>query len=192
MKLLLVDNYDSFTYNLAHYFEEIALMPKVVRNDEVRESDLEESSHIIISPGPGLPADAGVILNIINNYSQTKAILGICLGAQAIAQVYGAKLYNQNEVAHGVQRKVYQEESLENWLFKGLPKVFKVGLYHSWAIQPSPKFEESFKPIAYRENGVLMAFEHQSLALAGIQFHPESILTEGGKQMLKNWLDKKT
>ncbi len=189
MKLLLVDNYDSFTFNLAHYLEELGADVDVLRNDQIQRDQLDVYSHIIISPGPGLPGDAGNTLNIIAENYREKSILGICLGAQAIAEVFEGELYNQNEVAHGIQREV--EQVKEGWLLKGVPTFFKAGLYHSWAIKPSSKMQSEFRLVAYRDKQVLMAFEHQQLPLAGIQFHPESIMTEGGKLMLKNWLHRK-
>ena len=188
MKLLLVDNYDSFTFNLAHYLEELGADSTVVRNDQVQLDKLDEFSHIIISPGPGLPKDAACILDLIAQNYQHKSILGICLGAQAIAEVFEGELYNQNEVAHGIQREL--EQCQEGWLLKGIPTLFKAGLYHSWAIKPGLKMESNFHLLAYRNKQVLMAFEHKELPLAGIQFHPESIMTEGGKVMLRNWLER--
>jgi anthranilate synthase/aminodeoxychorismate synthase-like glutamine amidotransferase len=188
MKLLLVDNYDSFTFNLAHYLEELGAKPTVVRNDAITAEELGNYSHIVISPGPGLPENAGSILEIIKNNYQQKSILGICLGAQAIAQVFEGELYNQNEVAHGIQREVEQEQ--EGWLLKGVPATFKAGLYHSWAIRPKEKMTAEFQLLAYRDKQVLMAFEHPIYPLAGLQFHPESIMTEYGKVMLKNWLER--
>ncbi len=188
MKLLLVDNYDSFTFNLAHYLEELGANIDVIRNDQVPMHKLEHYSHIIISPGPGLPKDAGAILDLIAQNYQHKSILGICLGAQAIAEVFEGELYNQNEVAHGIQREL--EQCQEGWLLKGIPRKFKAGLYHSWAIKPKAKMEAEFNMLAYRDKKVLMAFEHHKYPLAGVQFHPESIMTESGKLMLKNWLER--
>tara|TARA_R110001592_G_scaffold131477_1_gene345359 strand:+ start:123752 stop:124318 length:567 start_codon:yes stop_codon:yes gene_type:complete len=188
MKLLLVDNYDSFTFNLAHYLEELGADIDVIRNDQVQMHALEDYSHIIISPGPGLPKDAACILDLIAQNYQHKSILGICLGAQAIAEVFEGELYNQNEVAHGIQREL--EQCQEGWLLKGIPRKFKAGLYHSWAIKPQAKMEAEFSLLAYRDKQVLMAFEHHKYPLAGVQFHPESIMTEGGKLMLKNWLER--
>jgi len=188
MKLLLVDNYDSFTFNLAHYLEELGAEVEVIRNDKIQLNLIQNYSHIIISPGPGLPKEAGSILEIITQNYRDKSILGICLGAQAIAEVFNGELYNQNEVAHGIQREVEQVQT--GWLLNGVAKKFKAGLYHSWAIKPSTKMESEFHLLAYRDKQVLMAFEHKELPLAGVQFHPESIMTEGGKLMLKNWLDR--
>lgn len=188
MKLLLVDNYDSFTYNLAHYLEELGAEVDVIRNDQIQLDQVQNYSHIIISPGPGLPKNAGLILEIIRQNYRVKAILGICLGAQAIAEVFESELYNQNEVAHGIQREV--EQVREGWLLKGVAPRFKAGLYHSWAIEASDKMKAEFKLLAYRDKQVLMAFEHTKFPLAGIQFHPESIMTEGGKVMLGNWLER--
>lgn len=188
MKLLLIDNYDSFTYNLEHYLSALGLEVVVKRHDKMPLEDAESFDLIMISPGPGLPQDAGITPLILEKYLNRKPILGICLGAQAIAEHYGASLYNQQEVAHGISRSISIGDS--SWLFNGLAKKIPVGLYHSWAIKPAGNFEAKFKLTAWRENGVLMAFEDPNYPTAGVQFHPESIMTEGGRVMLENWLTK--
>ena len=188
MKLLLIDNYDSFTYNLEHYFSTMDLDVTVMRNDVLTLKKVEDYDAIVISPGPGLPKQAGISPQIIASYADKKPLLGICLGAQAIAEFFGAELYNQEEVAHGIQREVVADK--QSWLFKNLKQHFKVGLYHSWAINTTEKFSAKFEIVARRESGTIMAFEHPKLALAGIQFHPESIMTEQGKEILLNWIER--
>ena len=187
MKVLLVDNYDSFTYNLAHYLENLGAQVKVKRNDALDLKEVRKFSHICLSPGPGLPAAAGLLMDIIQDQRDRRSILGVCLGCQALAEDAGGKLYNQREVAHGLGRKV--KRCGESWLLEGLPEEFTVGLYHSWAIQDS-SLPSSWQITARRENGVVMALEHRKLPLAGVQFHPESILSEGGYGLLENWLKR--
>lgn len=188
MKLLLIDNYDSFTYNLEHYFSALGADVVVKRNRDFKLEEVNEFDAVVLSPGPGLPLEAGLCMELIDRYYKTKAILGICLGAQAIAEYFGAELYNQQEVAHGISRIVHREE--KTWLLKGLDESFNVGLYHSWAIRPQGEFADRFKVVAKRANSIVMAFEAEETALAGIQFHPESIMTEGGREMLMNWMNK--
>ncbi len=188
MKLLLLDNFDSFTYNLYHYLQPLCSQIVVKRNNELSLEEVEEFSHVVISPGPGLPEQAGLTLDLIKTYWSQKAILGVCLGAQALGAVFGAELYNQNEVAHGLSRNITRQG--ESWLLNGLPESFKVGLYHSWAIKDTPHFQERFKVTAWRDATVTMAFEHTSLPLAGVQFHPESIMSEHGKLILENWVNR--
>lgn len=190
MKLLLIDNYDSFTYNLEHYFRALGAEIEVARNQDFNLDAIKAYDGLIISPGPGLPKDAGLCMEVIEKYNDRIPILGICLGAQAIAEYFGAELYNQNEVAHGISRVIHREE--ESWLMKGLEESFSVGLYHSWGIRPKGEFLNTFKVVASRGNGVLMAFEAKHGALAGIQYHPESIMTVDGRLVLQNWLDRIT
>lgn len=188
MKLLIIDNYDSFTFNLAHYFVALGADVKVVRNDEVPKKLVAWADGLVLSPGPGLPSEAGLCLELIETYADEKPILGICLGAQALAEYFGGYLYNQQEVAHGISRQVYRESN--SWLLQGLDECFSVGLYHSWGIEPTISFKEKFRLVARRGNGVLMAFEDPRSSLAGIQYHPESIMTEGGREMLSNWMNR--
>lgn len=187
MKLLILDNYDSFTYNLAHYFEALDCDVTVIRNNAISVENADEFSHIVISPGPGLPHQAGITKKLIEKYIFEKPFLGICLGYQALAEYFGGALYNQNEVAHGIQRKVLRTE-INSWLLKDLPEEFLVGLYHSWAANLPVNCP--LKPVAIRANNVVMAAEHGSLAVAGVQFHPESIMTPHGKTIIKNWLNR--
>lgn len=188
MHILLVDNYDSFTYNLAHYLEQICPQVTVWRNDAFAVSQAAQFSHIVISPGPGLPAQNGITEELVKTYFYKKPLLGICLGCQALAQYAGGELYPQNEVAHGIARKVIKGQS--QYLLEGFPLEFKVGLYHSWAIAVNESLHKHFRIAAQRENGVVMALEHKNLPVAGIQFHPESILTEHGLKLLQNWWHK--
>lgn len=185
MKVLLVDNYDSFTYNLAHYLENLGSRVMVKRNDELGLEEVRQYSHICLSPGPGLPKAAGLLMALVENFQETRSILGVCLGCQALAEQAGARLYNQQEVAHGLGRTVQRYG--ESWLLQGLPQQFTVGLYHSWAIE-APSLAPPWRVTARRQNGVVMAMEHAELPLAGVQFHPESILSQGGYSILENWL----
>lgn len=188
LKILIVDNYDSFTYNLLHYVQQFADDVTVMRNDAITLEETEEFTHFIISPGPGLPHQAGITLPLIEQYHRTKPILGVCLGFQAIAEFFGAKLYNQQFVAHGIQREVIRTGATSS-LLKGMPEKFKVGLYHSWAVD-----EKSLPPelivTAKGNQGVIMAVEHCTYPLAGVQFHPESIMTEGGLRIIENWVKR--
>ena len=186
MKILIIDNFDSFTYNLVHYLEEMDCTVHVVRNNEVELDSLFSFDAIVLSPGPGLPNDAGMLMQVIERCYLTKPILGVCLGMQALAEFTGAKLFNQLEVKHGVAEMCRQIKP--NNLFEGITDEFQVGLYHSWGVDL--KNIEVFKESAISENGVLMAIEHVELPLVGVQFHPESILTPDGKKILSNFITK--
>ncbi len=187
MKILILDNYDSFTYNLLHYMQEITEIEiDVFRNDKISIAEVERYSHIILSPGPGLPVDAGIMCELIQKYGSTKKILGVCLGHQAIAEVYGAKLENMAEVMHGVSSQikiVVQEEKL----FSGLPATIDVGRYHSWIVSNN-NLPGCLQITSIDTQNRIMSLRHKSYDICGIQFHPESILTPYGKEMLKNWL----
>lgn len=187
LKVLIVDNYDSFTFNLLHYFEQLCEVVDVKRNDEIELEAIESYSHIVLSPGPGLPSDAGICLALVEKYGASKSILGICLGHQAIAQAFNFPLYNQDEVVHGRCQEITKTSS-SSWLLNGLPQAFKVGLYHSWAVDLGYG-NHDFDAVAESSTGINMAFEHRSLAIAGVQFHPESIMSEYGLEILKNWLE---
>lgn len=186
MKVLLLDNFDSFTYNLYHFLVTLGADVEVFRNDAISPEAAEKFTHLVISPGPGLPKDAGVTMDLIKTYAPLKPILGVCLGWQAMAQHFGGELYNQNEVAHGIARKVNRVG--ESWLLNDFPETFEVGLYHSWAVKSTEKLEESFKLTSLRENEVIMSMEHNSLPLAGVQFHPESIMSNDGMKLIENFL----
>lgn len=186
MKLLILDNYDSFTYNLVHYAEQFVNQVDVYRNDEIDLIETDEYSHILISPGPGLPAKAGITMDIFKRHFESKAILGVCLGCQAMAEFFGGKLYNQNKVAHGLQRKV-RKTSYAGRILKDMPDEFEVGLYHSWAIDAA-SLPSEIKVTALSQENVVMTIEHKDLPLAGVQFHPESVMTPSGISIIKNWL----
>jgi len=185
MRILLLDNYDSFTYNLYHYLRAFCADVVVKRNDEITLEESDAFTHIVLSPGPGLPKDAGILMELIARHVEKKPMLGICLGMQAIAEHYGAELYNQEHVKHGVTTTI--STAYKNRLFKNLPTQITVGLYHSWAVDENT-LPEFLRSTAKSEEAVLMAIEHKFLPLAGVQFHPESILTDHGKAMIKNWL----
>lgn len=188
-QIALIDNYDSFTYNLFHYLEELNDGGvEVMRNDEIDFDRLEEFDAFVISPGPGLPEQAGDLLLFLEKYAQTKKILGVCLGLQAIAEHFGMKLQNLEEVVHGQSHEITLCDN-RDILLKGLPQQFKVGRYHSWVIDAttlSPVFEVTSKTL----DGKIMSIQHKTLPINAVQFHPESILTEHGKEMLSNWLDQ--
>ncbi len=186
MKVLILDNYDSFTYNLFHYVQAFTDNVSVKRNDELSVNEVDNYTHIIISPGPGLPSQAGISQTLLKKYYSVKNILGVCLGCQALAEFFGGSLYNQNEVAHGIERKIVRTKA-DSWLLKDLPSAFTVGLYHSWAIDPA-KLPSEINVTALSEKGIVMAIEHAYLPLAGVQFHPESIMSDYGKKIVKNWL----
>ncbi len=185
-KILIIDNYDSFTFNLVHYFEDLDCEVTVFRNDEFDIEEIEPYNKIVISPGPGLPNEAGLTKKVIEIYGKTKSILGICLGQQAIAEVFGANLMNLNTVTHGVATtiKVINDNEL---LFSNLDKEFEAGRYHSWAVNRDD-FPEILEITAVDTDGIIMALRHKIYNICSVQFHPESILTPNGKIILKNWL----
>ena len=180
MKTVIIDNYDSFTYNLAHLVKELGAETDVLRNDKFRLEELEPYDKIILSPGPGVPEEAGLLLDVIRTYAERKPILGVCLGEQAIGQVFGGKLVNLEEVFHGVQ---------EDYIFCGLPNRIPVGRYHSWVVD-TKDFPEALAITAISPEGQIMALKHREYDIHGIQFHPESVLTPDGKTIVKNWLFK--
>lgn len=185
--ILVIDNYDSFTYNLIHYLEKFSECEiRVFRNDEILLSQIENYSNIVLSPGPGLPKNAGIMCDVINKFSATKNILGICLGHQAIAHVFGAHLYNLPQVYHGVAHKVNVLKPSN--LSVGIPDTFIAGRYHSWAVDKN-NFPECLDILMEDENGVIMALKHKHYNVYGLQFHPESILTEFGDKLIENWLN---
>jgi len=184
MNVIVIDNYDSFTYNLVHYLEELSCRVTVKRNDEVNIEDIRKFDKVVLSPGPGIPSEAGLSKEIILRYFKSKSILGVCLGHQAIAEVFGGELLNLKKVFHGVATDINIVKS--DPIFLGLPNTLKVGRYHSWVVkEPVPS---DLEVIAIDENGQVMALKHKKYSVWGVQFHPESILTEHGKSLLKNWL----
>lgn len=187
MKILVFDNYDSFTYNLVHLVEKITGdRPDVFRNDELQLEDVEKYDRIILSPGPGVPKEAGLLLPLIKRYASSKPMLGVCLGHQAIAEAFGAKLTNLQTVYHGVAGKMIRSE-VPAVLFRGLKNEFEAGRYHSWIVEKE-SLPADFEVTATDENGHIMAMQHKNFDLQSVQFHPESILTPDGEQILRNWL----
>ena len=186
-KILILDNYDSFTYNLVHYVEANPNYEvDVFRNDEISMEEVDKYNTIILSPGPGLPKDAGILNELIKKYAPTKKILGVCLGMQAIGEVYGGTLTNLNDVFHGVATPITVLDK-NDLLFKDLPESFNIGRYHSWVIA-NDGFPDDLKITSIEENNQIMSLKHKEFNLYGVQFHPESILTEHGKEMINNFL----
>lgn len=187
-KIVVIDNYDSFTYNLVHYLEELNGQPVTVyRNDEFELEDLEVFDKILLSPGPGVPDEAGLLKSVIKKYHKTKSILGVCLGQQAIGEVFGGELENLDTVFHGIATPVNVTDSTEI-LFQNLENEQIVGRYHSWVVS-NKNFPNDLVVTAIDNSNQIMALRHKEFDVRGVQFHPESILTPNGKTMLKNWLD---
>nr|WP_315142356.1 aminodeoxychorismate/anthranilate synthase component II [uncultured Flavobacterium sp.] len=184
-KILVIDNYDSFTYNLVHYLEDLDCEVTVYRNDEF---DLDEIAHfdkILLSPGPGIPDEAGLLKAVIQKYGPTKSIFGVCLGQQAIGEVYGGTLSNLDKVYHGVATTVKTIVN-DELLFDGLDSTFEVGRYHSWVVDAN--VPDVLEITSIDENGQVMSLRHKTYDVRGVQFHPESVLTPDGKKMLENWV----
>lgn len=189
MKILVLDNYDSFTYNLVHYVEEIIDQKvDVYRNDEISLEKVNEYDKIILSPGPGVPDEAGILKDLIKTYGATKSIFGVCLGCQAIGEVYGGSIRNLDKVYHGVATPV-SVLNREEHLFNEVPDTFLAGRYHSWVINEED-LPDNLTITSRDAEGQIMGVMHQSHDVRGVQFHPESILTEHGKLMMRNWLEK--
>ncbi|MDB5002169.1 MAG: Anthranilate synthase component 2 [Mucilaginibacter sp.] len=186
-KILIIDNYDSFTYNLVHLVNEIGLQCEVWRNDKFNIDDVDAFDKIILSPGPGIPSEAGLLLDVIAKYAPSKSIFGVCLGQQAIAEVFGGKLYNLKQPMHGIATPITVTDDSEK-LFAGLPHQFKVGRYHSWVVDEKSIPEVLTVTAVDEVDNSAMAIRHKQYDVRGVQFHPESILTEYGKEMLQNWL----
>jgi len=185
MKIVIIDNYDSFTYNLSHAMKELGAEVSVLRNDCFEMPQLEAFDKIILSPGPGIPCEAGLLLDVIQTYAGRKPMLGVCLGHQAIGEIFGGKLCNLNDVYHGVQSEITQLGN--DPIFSGLPKRLLVGRYHSWVVSRE-SFPDSLEITATSDEGQIMALRHRQYDIHGIQFHPESVLTPEGKNILSNWL----
>lgn len=189
MKILVFDNYDSFTYNLVHMVEKILHQKvDVYRNDQISLDKVDNYDKIILSPGPGLPEEAGLLLPLIKAYAPTKSILGVCLGHQAIAQVFGGKLENLSTVYHGVSSTVQLNKECGGNLFDELPENMVVGRYHSWIVSDN-SFPEQLEVTARDENQYIMALKHKHYDVQGVQFHPESVLTPDGEKLMRNWLN---
>jgi anthranilate synthase component 2 len=186
-KVLVIDNYDSFTYNLVHLINEIGYEVEVWRNDKFALEDVAQYDKILLSPGPGLPEEAGLLLDVIKTYAPTKSIFGVCLGQQAIAEVFGGKLLNLGRPMHGIATAIDVLDTAE-LTFTDCPAEINVGRYHSWVVD-NDAFPACLKVTATDKDGQIMALRHQDFDVRGVQFHPESVLTAHGKQMIKNWLD---
>ncbi|MEO1030162.1 MAG: aminodeoxychorismate/anthranilate synthase component II [Bacteroidota bacterium] len=185
-KVLVIDNYDSFTYNLVHYLEDLNCEVTVKRNDKLTIEEVDAFDKIVLSPGPGIPDEAGLLKAIIATYAPTKSILGVCLGQQAIGEVFGGTLDNLEHVYHGVATNVTLSVD-DDYLFNGLDKSFEVGRYHSWVV--SNDLPDSLEATSYDANGQIMSLRHKVYDVKGVQYHPESVLTPNGKQILENWVN---
>ena len=188
IKILVLDNYDSFTYNLVHIIRELGYGEQmtVVRNDKISLEEIEEYDKILLSPGPGLPKDAGIMPDLIAKYGKDKHILGICLGHQGISENYGASLFNMPEVLHGVgtSATILGKDPL----FEGVPEKLQVARYHSWCVD-AESLNGELNLLAIDDENRVMAVKHKTYSVYGLQFHPESVITEHGIQMMKNWLE---
>lgn len=189
MRILVLDNYDSFTYNLVHILRELGAPPDVYRNDKITLEDVNKYDKILLSPGPGIPDEAGIMKAVIGKYAPTKSILGICLGHQGIGEVFGASLYNIPRVLHGVTSEVSIRDQ-DEYMFKGVQDLFTATHYHSWAIRPETITKE-LKVTATNSEGLVMGIRHAAFDVRGLQFHPESIMTTEGPKMIANWLKHK-
>ena len=188
MKILVIDNYDSFTYNLVQYLKDFSAGEVLVRrNDEIELDEIEAFDKVLISPGPGLPKNAGIIKAVIKQYGTSKPILGVCLGMQAIAEVYGGDLINLDEVYHGVASSMLIKK--QDALFNNISNPTEVGRYHSWAMKDENVAD--LEVVARSKDDCIMAIRHKEFAVTGVQFHPESVLTPEGKKMIENWLNEK-
>lgn len=185
MKIVIIDNYDSFTYNLSHLVKELGAEVTVYRNDQFEMSQLEAFDKIILSPGPGIPSEAGLLLDVIKAYAGKKPILGVCLGHQAIGESFGGRLTNIGEVVHGVATPCHITK--DDYLFEGLPKDIEIGRYHSWVVD-TEAFPECLEVTSVSDEGFIMSLRHKEYDIRGIQYHPESVLTPDGKTIIGNWL----
>ena len=185
-KILVIDNYDSFTFNLVHYLEDLNCEVTVLRNDKFDLEDIQHFDKIVLSPGPGIPEEAGLLKAVIQRYAPTKSILGVCLGQQAIGEVFGGNIINLEEVYHGVHTDInicVDDETL----FKNMDKTIEVGRYHSWVVDAN--LPAVLEATSVDENGQIMSLRHRAYDVKGVQFHPESVLTPNGKQILENWIN---
>jgi len=184
-KILVIDNYDSFTYNLVHYLEDLNCEVIVKRNDQLTLEEVDSFANIVLSPGPGIPDEAGLLKEIIRTYAPTKKIFGVCLGQQAIAEVFGGSLVNLDKVYHGIATKINIIK--DDVLFKDLPREIEVGRYHSWVVDTN--LPDTLVATSFDENGQIMSLRHKTYDVSAVQFHPESVLTPQGKKILENWLN---
>ncbi len=186
-KVLVIDNYDSFVYNLVHYLEDLDCEVAVIRNDKLKLEEVAAFDKILLSPGPGIPDEAGLLKAIIKEYAPTKSIFGVCLGQQAIGEVFGGKLTNLDQVFHGVATSAKQTVKDEN-IFKDVAEEFEIGRYHSWVVSPDG-FPEDLEITSLDINGQIMSLRHKKYDVRGVQFHPESVLTPEGKKIIANWVN---
>ncbi|MEO0526433.1 MAG: aminodeoxychorismate/anthranilate synthase component II [Bacteroidota bacterium] len=184
-RILVIDNYDSFTYNLVHYLEDLDCEVVVKRNDQLTLKDVEAFEKIVLSPGPGIPDEAGLLKDIVSQFGATKRIFGVCLGQQAIGEVFGGSIINLDQVYHGIATTVKVVK--DDILFTDLPNEIEVGRYHSWVVHPN--LPEVLEATSFDENGQVMSLRHKTYDICAVQFHPESVLTPHGKKMLENWLN---
>lgn len=185
-RILVIDNYDSFTYNLVHYLQDLDCEVVVKRNDKITLDAVDQFHKILLSPGPGVPDEAGLLKPIIKRYAANKSILGVCLGQQAIGEVFGGSLENLSRVYHGVSTKIKLINS-DEILYRNIPESFEVGRYHSWVV--SKNLPAALIATAIDENGEIMSLKHREYDVRAVQYHPESILTEHGREILKNWIE---
>lgn len=186
--ILVIDNYDSFTYNLVYYIEKISgVRVDVFRNDEISINEVNKYDKILLSPGPGIPSEAGIILDLIRTYGSSKSILGVCLGHQAIGEAFGGKLINLDKVYHGIASEI-NILSTEDPLYSGLPDKFNAGRYHSWVVAKE-NLPDCFHITCEDSSGLIMGLSHKVYDIKGVQFHPESVLTENGIKIIENWLN---
>ncbi len=185
MRVLLVDNYDSFTYNLAHYIEQFATDVIIKRIDDIELDDIELFDKIVFSPGPGLPKDSPIMFSILDRFKSSKSIFGVCLGHQAIAEYYGAQLINMPEVHHG--RDMETKIIVDDYIYKGIKHTFRSGRYHSWLVSKI-NFPSELEITATDHQGNIMSLRHKKYDIRGVQYHPESIMTEFGIDIIKNWV----
>jgi anthranilate synthase component 2 len=183
----MIDNYDSFTYNLVHIVKKLGYEIDVFRNDKITIEEVGKYDKIMLSPGPGIPSEAGILQEVVRTYAPSKNILGVCLGEQCIGEIFGGTLTNLDNVFHGIATPVKLTNSKDPILFKGIPERFSVGRYHSWVVD-AKGFPDVLEVTAVDDSGKVMALKHKTYNVRGVQFHPESILTEHGEKMLDNWL----
>ncbi|MBQ8968983.1 MAG: aminodeoxychorismate/anthranilate synthase component II [Bacteroidaceae bacterium] len=189
MKIVIIDNYDSFTYNLSHLVKQFDTDVTVYRNDQFQMPQLEVFDKIILSPGPGIPSEAGLLMDVIRVYAERKPILGVCLGHQAIAEAFGGRLTNLSSVFHGVETPVHTCVT-DDYLFEDLPPTFSVGRYHSW-VADKEDFPSCLEVTSVSDEGYIMSLRHRQYDIRGLQYHPESVLTKDGKQIIGNWIRKR-
>lgn len=186
MRIVIIDNYDSFTYNLAHLVKELGAEVEVLRNDQFQIEDLLPYDKIILSPGPGIPSEAGLLLDVIRQYAPIKPILGVCLGHQAIGEYFGGHLTNLSQVFHGVSSTV--SVTMPDYIYNELPVHIEVGRYHSWVVD-TQAFPDCLEITSVSEEGQIMSLRHRQYDVRGIQYHPESVLTPDGQKIISNWLE---